>query len=371
MPAESEQQRSGPVGLVPDLARVEEGLTRRSDELVTAARRVRSGTDALAIHDLRVATRRLTAALRAWESLLPARPGEAACRALRKLRRQVGRARELEVHLALAEARRPGPGSDGRAAVDAILARLHERLARRRRQAMKRVSPRRLKRLLRRIEAAVGGLGGQGRHAETVEAFAIERRLAERATTALCRAAERPNEVSLHEARIRVKQWRYLLECLEEAMPGVRWQAAPPLRRIQTLLGDIHDSGLLRDLFARQALKPIPAADREHLNALIGTLDQERERALRRFQRRGGAELAAGVAGPAEEEASDPVAPHAEPAEDAPASPAGEPLATDAAHTPAHDAPVDAEPADAEPAAGDREARWGRMASWLEKTGRG
>jgi CHAD domain-containing protein len=370
MSAESERQRSGPVGLVPDLARVEEGLTRRSDELVTAARRVRSGTDAEAIHDLRVATRRLTAALRAWENLLPARPGEAACRALRKLRRQVGRARELEVHLALAEARRPGPGSGGRASVDAILERLRERLARRRRQAMKRVSPRRLKRLLGRIEAAVGGLGGHGRHAETGEALAIERRLAERATTTLRWAAERPNEVSLHEARIRVKQWRYLLECLEEAMPGPRWQGAPPLRRIQTLLGNIHDFGLLRDLFARQALKPIPAADREHLNDLIGTLDQERERALRRFQRRVGAELAAGVAGPAEEEASEPVAPHAEPraepAGDAPASPAGEPLATGAAHTPAHDAPVDAEPA-----AGDREARWGRMASWLEKTGRG
>jgi CHAD domain-containing protein len=367
MPAESERQRGGPVGLVPDLARVEEGLTRRSDELVAAARRVRSGTDAEAIHDLRVATRRLTAALRAWESLLPARAGEAACRALRKLRRRVGRARELEVHVALAEARRPGlaAGAGERAVVDAILARLGERLARRRRQAMKRVSPRRLKPLLRRIDAAVGGLGGHGRPAETAEAFAIERRRAERATTTLRWAAEHPDEVSLHEARIRVKQWRYLLECLEEALPGVRWQGAPPLRRIQTLLGDIHDLGLLRDLFARQALKPIPSADREHLNALIGTLDQERERALRRFQRRVGAELAAGATRPAGEEASAPVAPHAEPTRDEPAPLAGEPLATDGTHSPAPGAP-----ADAEPAAGDREARWGRMASWLEKTGR-
>src|SRR5262245_38770799 len=170
MSADSARQHGGPVGLVPDLARVEEGLARRTDELAAAARRVRSGTDPEAIHDLRVATRRLTAALRTWESLLPARAGEAACRGLRRLRRRVGEARGLEVHVALAEARRPGPGSRARPVVDALLERLRERLDKRRRQAMKRVSPRRLRRLIARIEAAASGLGGHGRHAETGEA---------------------------------------------------------------------------------------------------------------------------------------------------------------------------------------------------------
>jgi len=349
MSAESQPQGSGPVGDAPDLERVEEGLARRSSELVAAARRVRTGGDPEAIHDLRVATRRLTAALRAWESLMPAKAGRGACDALRRLRRRVGRARELEVHVALAESRRPDAGANPRV-VDTILERLHERLARRRRAAMKRVSPRRLKRLMGRVEAATAGVRERGRNhpGATAEALAVERGNAERAGVALRSAARRPDDVTLHEARLRVKQWRYLLECLEEAMPDAPWQAAEPLRRIQTLLGDIHDRALLRDVFARHALRPIPEAEREHLDALITTLDKERERAVRRFQRRALAEIEDDAPRPGPESIA-VVPPRVAP----PGEPAGDPPAEDA------------EPGGAP----DREQRWGRMASWLEKSG--
>lgn len=340
----------GPVGIAPYLAHVEDGFARRTRELTEAARRVRVGADAKAIHDLRVATRRLTAAFRAWEGLVPARAGEAACRALRRMRRRLGEARELEVHVALVEGLRPGDGDHGRTVVDTILEELRERLARRRRAAMKRASPRRLKRLLGRIEAATSGLAERASDhaAAAADALAVERQVAERATVALRWTAARPDEISLHETRIRVKQWRYLLECLQEALPDVRWRAAQPLRRLQTLLGEIHDRGLLRDLFARYALEPLSEPDREHLNVLIGSLDEERARAVRRFRRRAVAGIAAWAAEPEAAELLEALRPPADAPEERAAPPEPGPVIE-----------VD-----------DEEQRLSRMASWLER-GRG
>lgn len=346
MSAEPEREHGGPIGVAPDLGRIEEGLARRTSELVQAARRVRTGADAEAIHDLRVATRRLTAALRVWDGLVPARAGEAACRALRRLRRRLGEARELEVNVALVEAR-----PQGVAAVEAILERLRERLARRRRAAMKRVSPRRLRRLLGRVEAATGAVRVHGDLRRAAgEAQGIERMAAGRATTALRWAAERPDDVALHEARIRVKQWRYVLECLEEALPGTRWQEGQPLRTLQTLLGDIHDRAMLRDLFAREALEPMAEEERAGLGERITALDEERRRAVRRFQRRATAEIGAGTAAEAAER-------------DEAIEPAGAPDAAPAAPEAARPARTPGERSES------RDQRWGRMASWLEKSG--
>ncbi|MGH7732087.1 MAG: CHAD domain-containing protein, partial [Candidatus Eiseniibacteriota bacterium] len=124
--------------------RLEKSVAERIEAFAAAARRVRAGSDAEAIHDLRVATRRLWAALRVWRSLLPGPARRTAARRLRRLRRRIGRARELEVHVALLEARLPRCEAASRAAAAEILLRLKGRLARRRRAAARRVSPRRV-----------------------------------------------------------------------------------------------------------------------------------------------------------------------------------------------------------------------------------
>src|SRR5438128_2020420 len=72
--------------------RLRASFKRRVAEFAAAARRVRAGADSEAIHDLRVAVRRLLAALKVWRVLMPARERRAATRELRRLRRRVGRA---------------------------------------------------------------------------------------------------------------------------------------------------------------------------------------------------------------------------------------------------------------------------------------
>src|SRR5207249_739177 len=69
--------------------------------LFEASRRARRGGDPEAIHDVRVSARRLAAILGLWRDLLPAHGRPRAIRALRRLRRRLECARELEVSLTL------------------------------------------------------------------------------------------------------------------------------------------------------------------------------------------------------------------------------------------------------------------------------
>lgn len=338
-----------------------ECFERRVAEFAAAARRVRAGSDAEAIHDLRVAARRLAAALRVWKELTPTRAGRAARRGLRRIRRRVGGARELEVHIALLEERLPADAASGGTLAARVLERLRERLDRRRRSAARRVSPKRLGKVLRRLEAAGAGLGTPrpGGAGALAPALDVERRRADEAAAALRVASERPDEVSLHQARIHVKKWRYTLECLGEVAPGTAGQSVRPLRRIQGELGDSHDRALLCKLLERHARRVDP--DDEGIRRLIGGLELERERAVRRFQR-----LATTFLRVREASAGDR-------AQDRPP-----PLALEAP-APARPPVAEPPPADAAPGTdGDdpggpdapRDERWDRMATWLARTRR-
>lgn len=310
--------------------RLDEIFEQRIAEFISAARRTRAASDAEAIHDLRVASRRLNAAIRTWRSLVPTPARRAACRALRRLRRRLGKARELEVHVELLEARLPARKTVTRAAAAALLLRLKGRLARRRRAACRRASPKRIKRALRLLEAVVAGLPARLlRDPEAAEeALAVEREAGVTARDSIRQAAESEDDTSLHAARIQAKKWRYTIECLEDALPGRSSQGVRPLRRIQEALGDIHDRIVLRDVIARESPDPGDERGPHALRPLIDKLEGERHRTLRKFQR-----LAAVLVGvPRPDRAADAAVPE----------------------TPA-------------PQIEFREERWGRMADWLDK----
>jgi hypothetical protein len=197
----------------------------------------------------------------------------------------------------------------------------------------------------------------------------VERRLAEQATAALRSASDHPDDVSLHEARVAVKKWRYTLECLQETVPGAARQSVRPLRRIQGELGDAHDRAMLREYLERYARRAEPADGGDQIPLVVGRLELERERAVRRFERLAAALIDRSPATPAPDRFPDravPVEPiaAAEPVE--PAGHAGAPVERsddgDAAGTAGAGPPG----AQHDP----REARWDRMATWLERTPR-
>jgi len=315
--------------------RLAQGFQRRTATLAAAARRVRDGTDPDAIHDLRVATRRLGAALRVWSNLLEPRAARVARRRLRDLRRRLGEAREVEVNVALLEVRLSGSGPVARTALAPLLERMRRRLARRRRRARARVRPRLVRRLVRRIEDATRDLGATLRREPSAlaSALAIERKAEARSRSALWDALELADDLSLHEARIAVKNWRYKIESLGDALPSERAGGIAGLREVQDVLGEIHDRALLRDLLARAARVADPAHT-GGLERLIDELDAERREGIEEFRR-----IGAGLA----------AIPHDEPQ--------AEPGRAAGIRT-------------VEPGDTGRDTRWEQMARWLSTTKR-
>jgi CHAD domain-containing protein len=288
------------------------------------------GRDPEGVHDMRVATRRMRAALKLFEPWLD--PGDVARvgPAVRTLTRALGRVRELDV-LRLRLAGLAAQGSAQRAlAIESIDARL----ARRRRRARARMMGRFAKVDLDRLDARLQRLTAQlARHAppqssggESVSGHGDPHRAAgehEHLTplgaavvvepdaahddpiarlldaiagpvvqeaTDVC-FASLPEEVgttrgaeALHAVRIAAKKLRYTLEIVSPYLGDGGVAAVKRLRAAQDKLGDFHDDTVLDDV-----LRPEIERARERGRPLLGgelrALRTSRRRALLRDER--------------------------------------------------------------------------------------
>jgi CHAD domain-containing protein len=212
------------------------------DAASAARERLPDAGDAEALHDFRVAMRRLRSTLRAYQPQLDAVVPAKLRRRLRDLARATGEARDVEVQISWLDRRRHELPPGRRAGVPWLVARLTQRRERAYQDIRERIAPKfdRLARRLRRaLEAppvpdatlppSLGSLIAQLLEDQGSD---LERRLA------LIRSPA--NHAEAHTARIRVKRARYLLEPVVREAP----LAAPVLRRLkqaQQVLGDLHD----------------------------------------------------------------------------------------------------------------------------------
>jgi CHAD domain-containing protein len=201
---------------------------------------VRAGRDAEAVHDLRVASRRLRAAL----SLLEAggvRKARAWRKAVRRVTRALGRARDLDVQIEFLRefrARRRGT---------ADLDRLRGRLEARRRRVQKDVL-----KALERVEnsgvldaAARGGASGRVPAAAAAAArgraaFHLRRRLDDLLALAPFVSCEDAAERH-HRLRIAAKRLRYALEVFLPVFGRSMGSRIRAVKELQEILGDLHD----------------------------------------------------------------------------------------------------------------------------------
>jgi CHAD domain-containing protein len=245
-------------------ARIRESLDRQRETFVGAASRVRERHDDEAIHDLRVASRRLTASLSLWRDFLRNGARRRATRGLRRLRRAIGPVRELEVHVAdLREiSMRPSAPSRvtlaqsplQRLALADLGARTARAMDRGRRRAARRAGGPRVRRILTALERAVEAI--ERRETQLMDRLAGARARVTAAESGGRLAIERAlvvnDDTALHGARIAVKKWRYALEAFGIAAP-VDAERIARLRGIQTCLGLVHDRATLRDRISRHA----------------------------------------------------------------------------------------------------------------------
>jgi CHAD domain-containing protein/CYTH domain-containing protein len=213
-----------------------------------AAGRLESGGDAEALHDFRVGLRRMRTILRSFRPWLSDTVRRKAEKKLARLARATNAARDAEVQLAFVGEQREAVGERQRAGLDFLEARLHARrragspsherlVARYRRTSAK---------LAARLQRFEGRLDGAHRGPSLGAALAgLVAGELDDLCARLGRVAGAADEHAIHKARIAGKRLRYLLEPLRGNPHGDARAAVKELKRLQDVLGDLHDAHVL------------------------------------------------------------------------------------------------------------------------------
>jgi CHAD domain-containing protein len=238
-----------------------------------AAARLGDPGDAEALHDFRVAVRRLRSTLRLLKPALEGALTEKQVRRLAKVARRTGPARDAEVLVAWLGEARGQLGAPYRGALDWLLDRVERRRAEAARAVLEKALPRfrRLApRLTRRLSARPAA--GAGAPSTLAALMAATLRAQARALReALAGVIGGEDAPALHQARIEAKRLRYLLEPLR-AHPGADATAAvDALKGLQDLLGTWHDRHQARELLAGALVEA--AADRARRGRGAGSGD--------------------------------------------------------------------------------------------------
>jgi CHAD domain-containing protein len=205
--------------------------------------RIADPSDAEALHDFRVALRRLRSALRAFGPLLGEAGREVHRERLRDVQQRTGPARDAEVLARWLEGARGELAAPYRGALDWLL----DRAERRRRRAAEEAAREALPRFQRRAgrlerELAVRPAGGRAGPATFAAALVGILRPQTRALRDAVLAVAGPGDAAgIHGARIEAKRLRYVLEPLRGAGVGAE-AAVDLLRQLQDHLGDWHDA---------------------------------------------------------------------------------------------------------------------------------
>jgi len=198
----------------------------------------RLGTDPEDIHQLRVATRRLRAFLRAARPLLEAEWAEELRSELGWLGGALGPVRDLDVMLGHLQKEAGALDPRERDAFAPLLARLEAERESARETMLEALDSERYLDLLDRLDLAAEAPRTTG-DAALAELWRAEFRRLRKAVGAL---GESPSDEELHETRIRAKRARYAAELAQPELGKRGAQFVQEAKRLQDLLGEHQDA---------------------------------------------------------------------------------------------------------------------------------
>ncbi|MDQ3032119.1 MAG: CHAD domain-containing protein, partial [Myxococcota bacterium] len=247
----------------------EEGARRLAlrwiDEATEAAERVVEGNDDEALHDLRVALRKLRTVVRTYDGELRGALAKKRKKKLDRLVQATGAARDAEVQITWLEEARGDLEGGAQPGIDWLLERLREReeaayaeLRATTAPALLRFLPKVRRELARySTEHVVFETRAPRRFADTTAK--LVRKQAEELASVLRGVRSPDDEERAHEARKDGKRLRYLLEPLRHEEVAGASEIVKTLKRLQDLLGELNDiamrSQLLREEIERAALE--------------------------------------------------------------------------------------------------------------------
>lgn len=271
------------------------------------------GRDPEGVHDMRVASRRLRAALGVFRPWLDKRQVQQSLRALRRLTRALGRVRELDVLRIRLDGLASRASPERKLAIETIDSRIARDRVRARARMIRAFAKVDLDQLDTRLRELAGAPPAWAREGEetsgldagipwtnpTTDAIpdesieALIETLAPQVTDAARRVVEtrvpgehgsREASETLHEIRIRTKKLRYQLETIAPYRGPAAAHLVDTLKGLQEHLGEFHDDvvldALLADNIERQAARARPL-----LVAELRRLRTVRRAALRRDER--------------------------------------------------------------------------------------
>lgn len=255
--------------------RLSDGIRLRARPLSRLARAVITEESVEALHDLRVASRRLRSAAAIMEHTMPRRRVRPVARQLKHLTRTLGTTREIDVDIDLLQRLlSTAELADERAAIEHVL----EKLGRRHEKAhdcmiagLRRLHVARLRRAVTNLSRRIppSNASDDARDADDILAPLIEHAFA--GLPAL-RQSERPAQ--LHEMRIAVKRLRYAFEWLAPAAPGGFASLIQRATALQDCIGHHHDLFQLQETLTQME----PGLEERGRTALLTGLRRCREK---------------------------------------------------------------------------------------------
>jgi CHAD domain-containing protein len=202
------------------------------------------------VHQLRVATRRASAALEVFSNCLPHKVYKAARRQLRTIRRAAGDARDWDVLLARLTKHAAEQSADDRAGLDMLIgyAVAHRIPAQTRLKSVCRNYPFGFERFM---AETVGAIRYKRPGEEPLASFArpLLAQLLEELNLAQLR--NKDDFEQLHEIRITGKRLRYVMEIFVDCFgPALRRQLCPVVGELQEILGFVNDHFVAAQLYS-------------------------------------------------------------------------------------------------------------------------
>jgi len=197
--------------------------------------------DAEAIHRLRVATRRLRAALRMLREIAPGQEAENAADELGWLCGAIGAVRDLDVLAQMLEQRAARLDADFIRALAPLSATIRHQRAIEQERLVAALDSERYRGLIQRLGAVAPEAA-----ADSVTLGAVAARLVRPQLRAMLRAGAGLDEDSppetLHRLRVRAKKLRYMLEPMRAAGGKPARRMLRRLERVQERVGQYHDA---------------------------------------------------------------------------------------------------------------------------------
>lgn len=197
-----------------------------------------------AVHEVRIAIRRLLASLGLLGSILPPEHLHQAGRALKKRLKIFARLRDTHAQsLYVEKLRRAFPAARR---YHAALARRERRLIKRVRRRLPRARDKRLAENISVLKEQLRTLARDRAHEAGRMAAVMAALRAAFAEAARRRRAIRADDTpTIHRTRVAFKKFRYMTEALQPLLPGVSRRTLNAMRDYQTRMGDIQDIEVL------------------------------------------------------------------------------------------------------------------------------